>query len=223
MVINSETKLYGSFSIKAGNLGCKLFNEAFQHLGINAIYKSFSIRNIEKAVEAAVTLNFSAFAVSMPFKMEVLRYVDSISDECKTIGAANTIINNNGVLTAYNTDVYAASRVFNMLKTQTTLYNKVYILGNGGYSKAVQYAVKHTDVIKDLNLNIITRKNWNDIKNIKNAIIYNCTPVENIEIDKSNFFIDCITTTDWGKRLSMWQASRQFEMYTGQEYPFEIN
>ena len=43
MEINSETKLYGSFSLKAGNLGCKLFNEAFQKHNINAIYKSFSI------------------------------------------------------------------------------------------------------------------------------------------------------------------------------------
>jgi len=222
MEINSETKLYGSFSQKAGNLGCKVFNTAFQHLNINAIYKSFSIKDIMKTVEAARILNFQAFAVSMPFKIEVLRYVDIISEECKTIGAANTIINNDGVLTAYNTDVYAASKALHMVVVHGTLINhkKLVILGKGGYSKAVQYAAKNVVGIKHSKIEIITRNNWDDIKETKDSVIYNCTPVENIEVDKSNYFIDCITTTVWGKRLSEWQASKQFEMYTGQKYPF---
>ena len=69
--INKDTKLYGSFSIKAGNNGCKTFNACFDHYEMNAIYKSFSVTDIKDAVLSAKTLGFSGFAVSMPFKIEI--------------------------------------------------------------------------------------------------------------------------------------------------------
>ena len=50
----------------------------------------------------------------MPFKVEVLNYVDELSKEVKYIGAANTIINNNGHLKAYNTDWVGAYNYLNM-------------------------------------------------------------------------------------------------------------
>ena len=53
MRINKDTKVYGSFAKKAGNTGCKSFNSAFYYYQINAIYKSFSVENIEQAVMAA--------------------------------------------------------------------------------------------------------------------------------------------------------------------------
>ena len=88
-------------------------------------------------------------------------------------------------------------------------------MGNGGYSKAVQKAAKDLGY----NPNIITRNNWDTIKDIKDSIIYNCTPVENIEVHESNDFIDCIVSTPTGKRLSWIQASYQFKLYTGMNLP----
>ena len=153
----------------------------------------------------------------MPFKIEVLKYVDEVNDEVKEIGAANTIINTSGILRAYNTDIYAANKAIKM-GMGIFAGNELYIIGNGGYSKAVQYSAKNLNI----SFNIVTRENWNELENIKGAIIYNCTPVENLhkKLDAANFFVDCITTTEWGKRLSLWQASKQFEMYTGIEYKF---
>ena len=46
-MINKDTKVYCSFAKTAGNLGCRLFNTAFNHHGINAIYKSFSVNDIK--------------------------------------------------------------------------------------------------------------------------------------------------------------------------------
>ena len=67
--------------------------------------------------------------------------------------------------------------------------------------------------------NIIKRHNWDNMKDIKNSIIYNCTPVEDIEVDGSNEFIDCIVSTKTGKKLSWIQAYHQFKLYTGKELP----
>ena len=86
----------------------------------------------------------------------------------------------------------------------------LYILGNGGYANAVKTAAKSLDY----NYKHIDRNNWQDIKSINNSIIYNCTPVENIEVNKSNTFIDCIVTTETGRRLASIQASYQFKLYT---------
>lgn len=52
----------------------------------------------------------------------------------------------------------------------------------------------------------------------KNSIVYNCTPVEDVNVN-SKYFIDCIVTTKTGKRLATLQASKQFELYTNLEFP----
>ena len=209
-MINKDTEIYCSFAKKAGNVGCKLFNSAFNYYGIDAIYKSFSVNNIESAVNSVKTLDIKGFAITMPYKVQVLDYVDYMSNGVKAVGAANTIINEKGILSAYNTDYNAAKEVLD-----ERLGIDLYILGNGGYSRAVQQAAK------DLGYkpNIISRKNWSEIKDIKDSIIYNCTPLENIKVHNSNNFIDCIVSTPTGKRLSWIQASHQFKLYTGKELP----
>tara|TARA_Y100000296_G_scaffold75737_1_gene95704 strand:- start:17 stop:661 length:645 start_codon:yes stop_codon:yes gene_type:complete len=210
MTINRDTLFYGSFAKEAGNMGCKLFNFSFSYHGLNAIYKSFSVNNIKDAVFSAKTLNMNGFAVTMPFKTEILNYVDKKTESVEKIGAANTVINKDGQLEAHNTDYFAAETILKNLED-----DYLYILGKGGYSKAVQYAAKILNIPHET----VTRKNWNDIKHIKNSTIYNCTPVENIKYDKSNQFIDCVLTSTTGKKLALLQASRQFELYTGLEFP----
>ena len=209
-MINKDTKIYCSFAKEAGNVGCQVFNSAFNYYGLDAIYKSFSVNNIKSAVDSVRTLDIKGFAITMPFKVEVIDYLDELESGVQSIGAVNTVINDNGYLIGYNTDYLAAKEVLD-----ECLGFDLYILGNGGYSRAVQQAAK------DLGYkpNIISRSNWKDIKNIKDSIVYNCTPIRKIKVDKSNEFIDCIVSTPTGKRLSWIQASHQFKLYTGKELP----
>jgi len=204
MLINKNTKIYSSFSLNAGNNGNIFFNKYFELYNIDAIYKSFSVNNIKDAVSSAKILNFSGFAVSMPFKKDILNYVDNISDEVNIIKSANTIINKNNKLIAYNTDYIGIKEIIKN-------YKKIIILGNGGLSWAAQYACKTLNISYE----IIERKNWNYIEKLKNKIILNCTPVENIKIDKSNIFLDAIPTTPIGKKIHTTLAKEQFFLYTG--------
>ena len=53
----------------------------------------FYADNLLKTLEAVKTLNFSGFALSMPFKVEILKYTDYIDPIANEIGSANTILN----------------------------------------------------------------------------------------------------------------------------------
>ena len=216
--INKDTEIYCSFAKKAGNTGCQMMNSAFYYYGLNKIYKSFYVDNIEDAVNAVKTLNIKGFAITMPYKKQVLDYVDSMEDYVKKIGAANTIINKNNKLYAYNTDYLAALKYLSYYKHTAKGWNSFYILGNGGYAAAVKAAAKSLNM-EFINVN---RDNWDILKNIKHSLIYNCTPVENLNfLKENNVFIDCIATTNTGKKLATMQASHQFKLYTKLEFPWK--
>jgi shikimate 5-dehydrogenase len=208
--IDKDTEIYCSFAEEAGNTGCQMMNTAFYYHGLNKIYKSFSVDSIEKAVDSVRTLDIKGFAITMPYKEEVLKYVDTTDAAVSQIGAANTVINEDGRLSAYNTDSYAALAYLDLYDNRKPLY----IIGNGGYAKAVKWASNGFDV------NQITRDNWDELFDIKDSIVYNCTPLDIADwIHKSNDFINCLVTTQTGIDLATLQASKQFELYTGLEFP----
>ena len=210
--INKDTEIYCSFAKTAGNTGCQMMNTSFYYYGLNKIYKSFSVDNIKDAIDVVKILNIKGFAITMPYKVDVLEYVDSMEDSVKEIGAANTVINTDGKLHAYNTDTYSAKTYLEQFEKDS----KLYIIGNGGYGKAVKYSAK------ELNYDVenITRENWDELFDIKDSIVYNCTPLNIADwIDTSNLFIDCLVNTPTGILLANLQASKQFELYTGLEFP----
>ena len=213
-MIDKDTLLFGSFAEKAGNIGCRLFNTAFKYYDMNAIYKSFSVNSIEDAMNAARTLNFKGFAITMPFKIGVLDYVDELDNNVKKIGAANTIINKNGRFIAYNTDFLAAKE---FISKNYYFSEYLCILGDGGYAAAVKHAARELGV----DFTLITRKNWGVLDTLKDCLIYNCTPVVN-KVDKSNKYIDCLVTTETGRKLVLIQASHQFKLYINKEFPLYV-
>jgi shikimate 5-dehydrogenase len=199
--INKDTKIYGSFSTVPGNNGCVFFNKKFQENNINAVYKSFYSNDIKKSVEAAKTLEFGGFAVSMPFKVEILKYVDEVDQPTKIIGATNTIVNINGYLKAYNTDGVAVYTYFEDNKPESLT-----ILGNGGFSKAVQYACTYLNIP----FTVITRHDFINVPNLK-GVVFNATPADVIV---KGTLIDGRPFAEEGKKIALLQAEEQYKIYT---------
>jgi shikimate 5-dehydrogenase len=200
MLINKDTKIFCSFSSNPGNNGCEFFNTKFQENNINAIYKSFHSDDIVKSINAVKTLNITGFAVSMPFKTTILNYVDELDEASKNIGAANTITNIDGYLKAYNTDWLGVSKY--LLED----INFLTILGDGGFSKAIQYMCTH----KNIPYEVITRKDWDRVYNLK-GYIFNATP---IEVITKGHLIDGRPFTQSGKIIAKLQAEEQYKIYT---------
>ena len=204
-MINKDTKIYCSFSSNPGNNGCVFFNGKFQEHSINAIYKSFYSNDIKKSIEAVKSLDIKGFALSMPFKIEALDYVDEVEDSVRKIGSINTVVNKDGYLKGYNTDWVGVKKYFEIRR-----FDSIYIIGNGGFSKAVQY----TCDVMDIGFEVITRENWNIIEELEDKIIFNATPVD---VKTDNFLIDGRPYTDTGREIALYQAKEQFKIYTGVE------
>lgn len=77
---------------------------------------------------------FFGINVTIPYKQEVIPFLDEISDEAKKIGAVNTIVNKNGKLFGYNTDFFGMKSLVEKLGVDVK-NKKVLILGTGGTSK----------------------------------------------------------------------------------------
>jgi shikimate 5-dehydrogenase len=200
MLINKDTKIFCSFSHNPGNTGCEFFNSKFRENNINAIYKSFYSSDIAKSIQAVKILDIAGFAVSMPFKIDVLNYIDEMSEDVTQIGAANTIINDGGRLIAYNTDWMGVSKyILERIDFLT-------ILGDGGFSKAVQYMC----IKKNIPYQVITRKDWYKVYNLEGHV-FNATP---IDVATNGYLIDGRPFTNQGKIIAKLQAEEQYKIYT---------
>lgn len=92
--------------------------------------------------------DFTALNVTIPYKKDVIPYLDELDEHARAIGAVNTIVNKNGKLIGYNTDF---TGFHYMVKKHNVIMKdkKVLIIGNGGASAAIQAVVKHEEA-KDM-------------------------------------------------------------------------
>ena len=128
------------------------FADKFINEGVDGSYKLFPLERIESfpaLIESHPEL--SGLNVTIPYKQDVFKYMDFISDDAKAIGAVNTIkiIHNTegGVsLMGFNTDWRGfRDSLVKMLPTTAKIQNAL-ILGTGGASKAVEYALQSLDI-----------------------------------------------------------------------------
>lgn len=114
-----------------------MFNALLRDSGF---YTRIRVNSGESLASAVRTLNIAGANVTAPFKEEIIPYMDNLSEEVVLIGGANTIANNNGTLTAYNTDWFGATEAIK--HGGLTLKGlKVTLLGLGGAGKAVAYGL----------------------------------------------------------------------------------
>lgn len=83
-----------------------MHNHAFHQLGLNYAYLAFEVGNdtLPQAVEAIRALGMRGSNVSMPNKQAIIPYLDRLDPAAELVGAVNTVVNDDGVLTGYTTD-----------------------------------------------------------------------------------------------------------------------
>jgi shikimate dehydrogenase len=127
----------------------KYFTEKFKREKItDSRYMLFPLKEINDFHSLIKRYVFSGMNVTVPFKMDVMKYLDEIDEEAAAAGAVNTIRfykkNDQLITKGYNTDIFG----FETLLDRFTLPSntKALILGTGGGSKAVAYVLKKRDI-----------------------------------------------------------------------------
>lgn len=135
--IDKKTKIFGIIGKNASKtLSVRMHNLLYRKKGINAVFLPFEIEDneIEEFLLNFRKYDFKGASITMPFKIKILPFLDSIDDESRNCGAVNTIINNNGFLFGYNTDVYAIKKLFKNIFIKD---KKIFVFGAGGIARAI--------------------------------------------------------------------------------------
>lgn len=120
-------------------LGVKLHDAGYRELGIDFKYIALGSDDISEVVDLVRRLGVRGLGVSMPHKIAVLDHVDHVQPDVSAIGAANTVVNDDGRLSAHNTDWVGAQRALDEVglgDCQSAL-----IVGAGGVARAIAYAL----------------------------------------------------------------------------------
>lgn len=177
-----------SVSKNPGKVGETIHNAGYKHLGLNFQYKAFSSNDISGVIKGIRALGIKGCSISMPFKEQVITLVDELDSLASQSKAVNTIVNNNGHLIGYNTDVLGIQNCLKSIKIEKN--KKILLLGAGGASRAILVALKNLKfknivlsnrtskkgkkVAKEFNVKFIQ---WSERSNIEASIIINSTPI----------------------------------------------
>ncbi|AOY77041.1 shikimate dehydrogenase [Clostridium formicaceticum] len=177
-----------------------IHNYGFDQQGINCVYVNHKVEDedLKAAVEGMKALGYLGCNVTYPHKINIMNYLDELTEEARLIGAVNTVKNQNGRFVGYNTD--GMGFVKGLLRKGIDLNGKkICMLGAGGAAKSIAVALA---IHFDCSIAICNRrfesaiKILNVINNIKEAreekhkyvapedldttkidILINCTPV----------------------------------------------
>ena len=113
-----------------------IHNRAFEATDTNGVYLAWEIEGTDLAETVANIRRYQMFGInlSMPYKEQVIPYLDQLSEEACLIGAVNTVVNREGTLIGYNTD---GKGFFKSLPSFKISGKRMVLLGAGGAAKAI--------------------------------------------------------------------------------------
>ena len=154
------------------------FHDKFRKENItNSTYQLFDLKSISEVEELFQTKELKGFNVTIPYKEEIIPYLDELSPEAQKIGAVNCVKIQNNKRIGFNTDAFGFENSLQPLLEKH--HQKALILGDGGAAKAVKFTLSKLGIdfqsvtrkgelkFEDLNQEIIS----------KHPLIINCTPV----------------------------------------------
>jgi shikimate dehydrogenase len=172
------------------SLSPMVHNAAYRALGLDYIYVPFPSPEVKPALERVRALDWRGVSVTIPHKTAVRPYLDVIDPVAAAIGAVNTIVNDGGRLTGYNTDCAAAVEALEAILPLKG--RQAVIIGAGGMAAAVAFGLMK----KDSDLTILDRNpdraaalaqrfkiaSWGGLEKLSEAvaradILVNATPV----------------------------------------------
>ena len=143
MIISGRTSVCGIIGDPVEHtMSPRMHNAAFQSVGLDYVYVPFNVKkeDLDRAIQGIRAFNIRGLSVTIPHKVSVMRFLDEIDPLAQKIGAVNTITNEDGILTGYNTDASGFLRALSAEKIEVKGKN-VCILGAGGAARAIAFSL----------------------------------------------------------------------------------
>ena len=131
----------------AHSLSPAIHNAAFEELELDFVYVAFRVEDVKNALAGMRALeSFRGMSVTIPHKIEAMKYMDEIAKVDRTIGSINTVVNEQGKLVGLGTDGPGALKA--LVDSGVVIdEKKVFILGSGGAGRAISFTLaQHTNL-----------------------------------------------------------------------------
>ena len=171
-----------------------IHNTAFEKTAVNGVYLAWEIEagDLEATVDNIRRYDMFGINLSMPYKQEVIQYLDELAPSARLIGAVNTVVNENGTLIGYNTD---GKGFFKSLPSFAIQGKKMTILGAGGAATAI-IAQAALDQVEEIF--VFTRQSSYDKTVSKMAVISRQTKsrIQVLNLEDSSLLQEKINQSD---------------------------
>lgn len=171
MTITGHTRLTGLLgSPVSHSISPLMHNEAFRLLGLDYAYLCFDVGedSLEEAVKGLRTLGARGWNCTMPDKQRMCSLCDRLSPAARMIGAVNTVVNENGILTGHNTD--GAGYMMAVKEAGFDIIGKsMTLLGAGGAATAIAVQAA-LDGVRTLHIFNRRGRSWEHAVQLVNAI-----------------------------------------------------
>jgi shikimate dehydrogenase len=142
--IDSYTTLFGVIGDPIRHSKSPLMmNRAFRETGVNGVYAAFHVTEdrLSGFWSGVRAMGIRGVNVTIPHKLAVMEHLDHVDEGARLIGAVNTVVNEGGILTGYNTDGIGYVRSLKEEAMPDLRGKRIAIVGAGGAARGVLYAL----------------------------------------------------------------------------------
>ena len=185
-IISSRTRLCGVIGDPIEHtMSPAMHNAAFARMGLDYVYVPFNVKKeeLEQAIDGMRGLNIRGLNVTIPHKVAVIPFLDELDPLAEKIGAINTIINDDGVLTGFNTDAGGFLQAL-LARGIEPKGKKIVILGAGGASRAISFILAER-VARLVIFNRLLELDWAEELAGRLSAIFN-TEIKALELVEAN-------------------------------------
>jgi len=152
------------------SLSPTIHNAAYRELEIECTYIAYKVNkgDLATGIESLKKIKIAGFNVTIPHKIEMMKYLDNVDDNCKKIGAVNTVLNDDGILRGFNTDMDGFLEPIKR-KEIPIKDSKILLLGAGGASRAIIAGFQKENA-KDIVIANRTKENGERLAKFSNEI-----------------------------------------------------
>ncbi|OXM15508.1 shikimate dehydrogenase [Paenibacillus herberti] len=144
LLVDSSTTLYGVIGdpIRQSKSPV-MMNRAFRETGVNGVYAAFHVTpdRLGDFWLGVRAMGVRGVNVTIPHKLDVMKHLDYVDEGARLIGAVNTVVNNGGMLTGYNTDGLGYVRSLKEEAIPELKGKRIAVIGAGGAARGILYAL----------------------------------------------------------------------------------